>query len=409
MKNIFPGYSKKSEAEIKQIWEDGTIMFDANVLLNLYRYSNETRKTIIDLISKFKKKIWLPHQAALEYNRNRYEVIADQEKAYKEFTDKITQIQKDLQSTSKPPFLSEIVHKDLNNVFEKVNSEVEESIDKYCGYLKTDPIYEELSNLFENRISEAYDEKKLEVLYEEGKKRFEKKIPPGYEDEKNKDGNRKYGDFILWSQVIDKAKETKSSIIFITDERKKDWWWKIKDGRNMGPRQELTEEINLKANVDFHMYSSERFLSYGQNFLEEQVNQEALKEIKAMKFAELEQSRMLKRRTEREIRRRQREKERLEFLKQRKRELNENIFRIDAHQNSLMRDGIDNNEIQEYIHSLSIQKAEVENELNEVNERLESLSNERFDNNHLRHRIQPSEYFKKIIKDRENDDSEENN
>lgn len=408
MKNIFPGYSKKTEVEIKEIWENGTIMFDANVLLNLYRYSNETRKTIIDLITKFKGKIWLPHQSALEYNRNRYEVIADQEKAYKEFTDKITQIQKDLQSTSKPPFLSEKVHRDLNKVFEKVNSEVEESIDKYCDYLKSDPIYDELSKLFESKISEPYDGKKLEELYKEGQARFDKKIPPGYEDEKNKDGNRKYGDFILWSQVIDKAKETKAPIILITDERKKDWWWKIKDGRNMGPRQELTEEINEKAKVDFHMYSSERFLSYGQNFLKEQVNQEALKEIKAMKLAEIEHSRMLKRRNERELRKRVQEKERFEFLRQRKNELKENIFEIDKQQNSLMRDGIDNSDIQEYIHSLSIQKAELDNELNEVNERLESLSNNRFESNHLRHRIPRTEYYKRIIKNREKD-SDENN
>ena len=152
MKNIFPGFNKKTEDDIKNLWENGVIMFDANVLLNLYRYSNETRKTIINLISKFKDKIWLPHQSALEYNRNRYEVIADQEKAYKEFTDKITQIQKDLQSTSKPPFLSEKVHKDLNKVFEKVSAEVAESNDKYCGYLKSDPIYNELSELFNEKI-----------------------------------------------------------------------------------------------------------------------------------------------------------------------------------------------------------------------------------------------------------------
>ena len=66
----------------------------------------------------------MPHQAALEYNRNRYEVIAEQEKAYNEFLDKIIQIQKDLQSTSKPPFLTNKVDKELNNVFKKVTSEV---------------------------------------------------------------------------------------------------------------------------------------------------------------------------------------------------------------------------------------------------------------------------------------------
>lgn len=88
MKELFPGYSRKTESEIKDIWESGIIVFDANVLLNLYRYSNETKDTILHLISKFSKQIFLPYQSALEYNRNRYEVIAEQEKAYKEFLGK---------------------------------------------------------------------------------------------------------------------------------------------------------------------------------------------------------------------------------------------------------------------------------------------------------------------------------
>jgi hypothetical protein len=136
MKNIFPGYSRKSEKDIKRMWENCVLIFDANVLLNLYRYSDTTKDTILDLIGKFSNKIWLPYQSALEYNRNRYEVIADQEKAYKEFIEKITQIEGDLQSSSKPPFLSGSVQSDLNIVFEKVTSEVKESIKKYGDYLK---------------------------------------------------------------------------------------------------------------------------------------------------------------------------------------------------------------------------------------------------------------------------------
>lgn len=76
MKELFPGYYRKTEADIKRIWENGIIMFDTNVLLNLYRYSESTQKTILELIKKFSSQIYLPHQAALEYNRNGYEVIS---------------------------------------------------------------------------------------------------------------------------------------------------------------------------------------------------------------------------------------------------------------------------------------------------------------------------------------------
>ncbi len=92
MKELFPGYYRKTEDDIKRIWEHGIIMFDTNVLLNLYRYSESTQNTILELIMRFSNQIYLPHQAALEYNRNRYEVIAEQEKAYNEFLEKISQI-----------------------------------------------------------------------------------------------------------------------------------------------------------------------------------------------------------------------------------------------------------------------------------------------------------------------------
>ena len=168
----------------------------------------------------------------------------------------------------------------------------------------------------------------------------------------------------------------------------------------MGPRQELTEEIMEKAKVDFHMYSSERFLSYGQNFLKEQVNQEALEEIQEMKKAELEHMRMIKRRAERDLRRRIRAKDKQDYLRKKQIELKENIYKIDSHQNSLMRDAMNNSDIQEYIHSLSIQKAELESELNELNERLESEN--------LRDYSDKEILYRKFLKNR-NDDKEENN
>lgn len=209
MKNIFPGYYKKSDDDLKRIWDNGIILFDTNVLLNLYRYSDTTRETIIDLIKKFSDKIALPHQSALEYNRNRYEVIAEQEKAYREFLDKIAQIQKDLQSTSKPPFLSKKIDKELNSVFKDVRNEVEDSIKKYCDFLKEDPIFENLTDIFNGKISEAFTSEELEKIYTEGEIRYKSKTPPGYEDEKNKEGIRKFGDLVLWKQVIQIASKQK--------------------------------------------------------------------------------------------------------------------------------------------------------------------------------------------------------
>lgn len=373
MKELFPGYYRKSEIDIKKIWEHGIIMFDTNVLLNLYRYSDATQQTILDLIKRFSKQIYLPHQAALEYNRNRYEVIAEQEKAYNEFLEKISQIQKDLQSTNKPPFLTAKVDNELNEVFDKVGNEVKDSIQKYCDYLKSDPIYNRISELFENRIISQYTEEELKHIYKEGEERFKNKVPPGFEDEKTKDGNRKFGDLILWKQIIQKAKELKKDVILITDERKLDWWWKIKDGRNMGPRQELVEEIKTEANVDFHMYSSERFLSYGQSFLNEKVNQQALEEIQAMKKAELEEMRRIQLMEKRLIERELKAKEEVNYLSKRLEDINQKLFNVRKHQEKLFKDSMESDEIKEYLHNISIHEAELESEKIEILDRMDDI------------------------------------
>lgn len=282
MKELFTGYSKKTEEEIKELWKEALITFDTNVILNLYRYSQSTRNTILQLITKFQDRIFLPYQVALEYNRNRYEVISEQDKSHNQFLEKLNQIENDLNSKIKPPFLSNELHKSLSNVFKKVEKEVNLSIEQFQLMLVEDEIFNQVSELFKKKILDKKTDEELQKLYKEADLRYSKKIPPGFEDIK-KEGAKKYGDFLVWTEIIEKAKTENKPIILISDERKKDWLWNLKDGRTIGPRQELVEEMKEKANANFHIYSSERFLHFGQNYLNEIVNQDAIEEIEGIK------------------------------------------------------------------------------------------------------------------------------
>lgn len=42
MKNRFAEFYELSDIQIKDIWENSLIVFDTNVLLNLYRYNDST-------------------------------------------------------------------------------------------------------------------------------------------------------------------------------------------------------------------------------------------------------------------------------------------------------------------------------------------------------------------------------
>ncbi len=82
MKKIFQSHIPDSDLEIKRVWKDALIVFDANTILNLYRYSDNSRSEFIALLNNLKQRIWVPEQAAHEYFKNRSVVIGDQTKAY---------------------------------------------------------------------------------------------------------------------------------------------------------------------------------------------------------------------------------------------------------------------------------------------------------------------------------------
>jgi len=123
------------------------------------------------------------------------------------------------------------------------------------------------------------------------------------------------------------------------------------------------------------MYSSERFLSYGLSYLDEKVNNKALEELQALKLAELE---VLKRQQmiaerEKELEMVGIEKRKLTQLKLKLRELKERIFSIEQQQKVLEIDAQENPEAQEYIHSLSIQKSELQEQMRSLRQQLEKL------------------------------------
>jgi hypothetical protein len=91
--------------------------------------------------------------------------------------------------------------------------------------------------------------------------------------------DNKYGDFIIWNEMIDLAISKKLPIIFVTDDIKEDWWKKSKNFI-ISPRPELIKEFESKSTQYFYMYSMERFLEYYNSFISSVVDSIALDEIK---------------------------------------------------------------------------------------------------------------------------------
>ncbi len=99
-------------------------------------------------------------------------------------------------------------------------------------------------------------------------------------DETDKSGLDKFGDLIIWLQMIDFSKSCTKPIIFVTADRKEDWWWRTDDDRELGPRPELRKEFYDKTGQVFYMYRVENFISNLKKMLSINIDQKVVKELK---------------------------------------------------------------------------------------------------------------------------------
>ncbi|MFL0068044.1 PIN-like domain-containing protein [Tenacibaculum maritimum] len=286
MKSKFPGYFKLTDKEINKLWEKALFVFDANILLNLYRYSDETRDDFFKILEKIKDRIWIPHQSASEFFENRLNVISQQEKSYEEAKNALKAIENEFKNSRQHPFITQKLLKKFSNLSKEICEQLNDSKEFHNKRINQDDVLDKIETLFNEKVGNEYEKNQLEEIYKEGEVRFLDKIPPGYKDNGKKDNSskdtRKYGDLVVWKQILDKSKELKQGIILITDDRKEDWWVRFK-GKTLSPRPELKKEFQTETEQSFHMYQSDRFLEFATKYLNEEINENAIQEIRDLR------------------------------------------------------------------------------------------------------------------------------
>lgn len=280
MKSQFPGYFKAHHDKVNSMWQDALFMFDANVLLNLYRYSDKTRDEVFQVLEILSEKTWFPNQAIYEYLENRLHVIAEQEKSYNTISDELKKIESKFDHPRQHPFLSDALLSQLKKAHIDVGDELEKSRDKHRARLSEDDIQEKLAEITEGKIGPEFEIKELQTIFNEGKTRYANKIPPGFRDlgKESHSQQRAFGDYILWLQIIDKAQKENRNVIFITDDQKEDWW-RIFKGKTIGPRPELIKEFQEKTNQNILFYKPDQFLKHVGNFYKSKVGDATIKEV----------------------------------------------------------------------------------------------------------------------------------
>ncbi|MEG4521017.1 MULTISPECIES: PIN-like domain-containing protein [unclassified Microcoleus] len=299
MKDLFPGYYSLSEQDYLELWSKCTFIFDTNVLLDFYEYNNETRQEYFTVLETIKDRLWIPHQVALEYHKNRITRIIQVESKFdtaKSDLDKIAnettkKLFENFNFRGLPPEVLQELTEDVKRVFDTFWDKLTSCSEELIQINGTDQIRDKITDLFQEKIGESpTNQEELAQIYLEGEKRYKICRPPGFLDrDKDKINNcythkglvfqRQYGDLILWKQLLKQVKsKSLSHIIFITRDNKDDWWRKG-GKKTIGPHPELVEEILDAGASMFHMYWPDRFLHFAKKYLQQEIKEESIQQV----------------------------------------------------------------------------------------------------------------------------------
>jgi len=302
MRESFPEFYSPTVEDFSRLWREALIVVDTNVLLNLYRTPATATEEFFSLLEQLKDQLWIPHQVALEFQRNRLSVIAAERKVTESILDYANetvaelsakveglQLEKRGLSIDPKPILAELA--DVNR---KLVEAMEAARKAQLEVTASDPIRDRLDRLFGERVGNGPNtQQELDDLIKDGEERYSKRMPPGFMDaSKEKNPNeanyvfngivysKKFGDLILWKQLIQHLKVSgSSSLIVVTSDNKDDWWWR-EHGKTMGPHPELVRELHTHTPVRLAwMYATTQFAQHAKEYVGANVSEQSVNEL----------------------------------------------------------------------------------------------------------------------------------
>lgn len=288
MKDLFASYRKPTDEQFAEMWRLCVFAFDANMLLNIYRYTPKTQEKFFTILERLQERIWISHQAASEYFKRREDVIESQRKVYDDLAAKLDtdleKLAKQLEENYKrhPSIQIEIIVEQIRNSLTAAKESLENDKKDHPDFSVSDPLCERVTELFDGKTGARFDDAKLAEVYGDAEERFKILRPPGFSDAKNKGIPEKYGDVVIWFELMQYAKVEAKPLVFVTDDRKEDWWVK-KNGKTISTRPELLEEFSKETKSSIYIYQSDQFIEYAFKFFDIEDAQPAIEEVQQVR------------------------------------------------------------------------------------------------------------------------------
>ena len=321
--NKLPFYNLDQEKE-KELFDNSIIVFDTSSLLDFYFFTDENIRELEEKL--FKARLYLTFQSHFEFLKNKDKVklkpvdsnnslinkikgnndsghIEEIEIAIKQINSTVSDeirgylktLQEKVTKSNKHPYLKSANFSEFNGQLHQFEKKIIEFNAQFENFKKS--LIDEIEiqkNIFKNidedkvlPILESYfnitNEPKLAVILDyikEGEFRYQNQIPPGYLDEEGKNGFQKYGDLIVWKEILHLAKTKNTNVILVINDVKEDWWYLDDKKKHISPRYELIKEFVDITNKNFWMYDISKFLYKVNNYISTSIDDETIEDIK---------------------------------------------------------------------------------------------------------------------------------
>ncbi|MDW1578888.1 PIN domain-containing protein [Vibrio sp. Vb2880] len=249
-----------SQRTLEESLEDSIVVLDTNVLLIPYKLKKQNLSEIEKVYARLsqQKRLLLPEHVAREFAVNKQSKLADLHYA---ITQKRIQIPKSLDSAILNDLDEFKAIEDkltgLNETIESYNKSVKDLAEKVKDWSWNDPVLNMYSQFFTAEAIKNH-KKSNEQVGEELSRRQKHSIAPGYKDKSKKDNAA--GDLNVWLTILELGSVLKKDIIFVSEDRKPDWW-NQSGGSEFSPKFELINEYrNISDGKTIHLLSFSEFL-----------------------------------------------------------------------------------------------------------------------------------------------------
>jgi PIN domain-containing protein len=216
VKNRFPGHYRPTDTEFGQLWAECYFVPDTNILLHLFRYGENTRTQVLDTLTRLKPRVWIPFRVGFEFHRRWREVDYTNRAAYDRLSSEIQSQGRSLGGLFNQYSRHQIIDAKaeqtaIDEFIKTLCSRLSNSKAKHPGEGDAERIFLKISELIGEAVGSRPSKDEFEKMIKEGEARYANEIPPGYLDGKNKPVPDKFGDYFIWRELLDKAKQEKKA------------------------------------------------------------------------------------------------------------------------------------------------------------------------------------------------------